>query len=124
HKPWTVIFSRAVHVFHRPYPGEAQDVLRFDVTPESASHMETMAIEFPVVLREDAVMRIHWGTTALPIRIQAPYKPDGEASIARHRRRSLVIFQSWSGTAFVGCMLGTRFGSAGAPSDAGPIELF
>lgn len=76
HKPWTVVFSRAVHVFHKPYPGESEDVLRVDVTPEAASHMETLAIEFPVVLREDAMMRIHWGTTAVPIRIKAPYKPD------------------------------------------------
>jgi DUF2911 family protein len=75
-RPWTVIFSRAVHVFHKPYPGESEDVLRVDVTPESASHMETLAIEFPVVLREDAMMRVHWGTTAVPIRIKAPYRPD------------------------------------------------
>ncbi len=76
HRPWTVIFSRAAHTFHKPYPGEADDVLRVDVTPESASQMETLAIEFPVVLRDEAVMRIHWGTTAVPIRIKAPYKPD------------------------------------------------
>ena len=76
HKAWTVVFSRAAHVFHKPYPGEADDVLRVDVTPESASHVETMQIEFPNVLRDDAVMRIHWGTLAVPIRIKAPYKPD------------------------------------------------
>jgi hypothetical protein len=76
HKPWTVIFSRAAHVFHKPYPGESDDVLRVDVTPESASHMETMQIEFSNVLRDDAVMRIHWGPTAVPIHIKAPYKPD------------------------------------------------
>lgn len=76
HEPWTVIFSRAAHTFHKPYPGESEDVLRVQVTPESASHMETLAIEFPVVVREDAVMRIHWGTTAVPLRIKAPYKPE------------------------------------------------
>jgi len=75
-KPWTVIFSRAAHTFHKPYPGEAEDVLRFDVTPVSLSHMETLAIEFPVVLRDDAVMQIHWGTVGVPIRIKSPYKPD------------------------------------------------
>jgi hypothetical protein len=76
HRPWTVIFSRAAHTFHKPYPGEADDVLRVDVTPESASHVETLEIEFPLVLRDDAVMRIHWGTVGVPIRIKAPYKPD------------------------------------------------
>src|SRR6266540_1933158 len=27
---WTMIFSRAGEVYHEPYPGEAQDALRFD----------------------------------------------------------------------------------------------
>lgn len=76
HSPWTVIFSRAAHTFHKPYPGEADDVLRVDVATEAASHMETLAIEFPVVLRDNAVMRIHWGMVGVPIKIKAPYKPD------------------------------------------------
>ena len=74
--PWTLILSRAAHVFHIPYPGESSDALRVDVTPERGSHMETLAIYFPVVLRDEAVMRIHWGETIVPIRIKAPYRPD------------------------------------------------
>jgi len=73
--PWTVIFSRAAHVFHTPYPGPAQDALRFDVTPERGAHMETMAIYFPLVQRDEAIMRIHWGEMIVPIRIKSPYKP-------------------------------------------------
>ena len=38
--------------------------------------MESFAIYFPRVLREEAVLRLHWGTTAVPIRIRAPYHPD------------------------------------------------
>jgi hypothetical protein len=72
---WTVIFSRAARVFHLPYPGANSDALRVDVTPEQASHMESFAIYFPVVQRDDAMMRLHWGTTALPIRIKAPFRP-------------------------------------------------
>ena len=70
------MFSRAAHTFHKPYPGESEDALRFDVTPVSLSHMETLAIEFPVVLRDEAVMQIHWGTVGVPIRVKSPYKPD------------------------------------------------
>jgi hypothetical protein len=73
--PWTVIFSRAAHVFHKPYPGTRFDVLRVDVTPEQASQMESFAIYFPMVLRDEAIMRLHWGTTAVPIRIKAPFAP-------------------------------------------------
>jgi len=75
-KPWTFILSRAAHVFHIPYPGESSDVLRVDITPERGSHMETLGIYFPVVLRDEAVMRIHWGETIVPVRIKAPYRPE------------------------------------------------
>src|SRR6185436_17642290 len=73
--PWTVIFSRAAHVFHKPYPGERFEVLRVDITPEQASAVESFTIYFPMVLRDEAIMRLHWGTTAVPIHITAPYKP-------------------------------------------------
>ena len=73
--PWTVILSRAAHVFHKPYPGAAKDAYRFDVSPERGAHMESLAIYFPSVLRADAVLRIHWGETVLPIRVNAPYSP-------------------------------------------------
>lgn len=73
--PWTFILSRAAHVFHTPYPGEQQDALRFEVPLERGTHMETMAIYFPVVLRDDAVLRIHWGETVIPVKIKAPYRP-------------------------------------------------
>lgn len=74
-RPWTIILSRAAHVFHKPYPGVRQDAYRFDVTPEKGAHMESLAIYFASVLREDAVLRIHWGETILPLRIAAPYTP-------------------------------------------------
>ena len=74
-RPWTFIVSRAAHAFHKPYPGASADKLRLDVAPEQGMHMETLAIYFPVVLRDEAVMRVHWGQTMLPIRIKAPYRP-------------------------------------------------
>ena len=49
--------------------------LRLDVMPESLSHMESLAIYFPSVIKDEAVMRIHWGTTGVPIHIKAPYRP-------------------------------------------------
>jgi len=49
--------------------------LRLEITPERGAHMETLAFYFPVVLRDEAVLRIHWGEMMLPIRIKAPYRP-------------------------------------------------
>ena len=72
---WTVILSRAAHAFHKPYPGDSLDALRFDITPQTASHMESFAIYFPMVLRDDAVLQLHWGTTIVPIRVKAPWRP-------------------------------------------------
>ena len=46
-----------------------------DVAPALGTHMETLAIYFPVVLRDDAVMRVHWGQTMLPFKVNAPYRP-------------------------------------------------
>jgi hypothetical protein len=67
---WTVIFSRAVHVFHIPYPGESHDALRVAVTPVQGSYMEVLAYEFPVVGPDSAVLQLHWGATIVPLRIR------------------------------------------------------
>ena len=74
-RPWTVILSRAAHTFHKPYPGAARDAYRFDVTPETGAHMESLADDFPSVVRDQAVRRIQWGEPIVPIRISAPDQP-------------------------------------------------
>ena len=74
--PWTLIFNRTAHTFHKPYPGASTETLRVEVAPEQGAHMETMAYYFPVVLRDEATLRIHWGTTQLPIHLKAPYRPE------------------------------------------------
>ena len=68
--PWTVIFSRAAHIWHVPYPGDRQDVLRLEVAPVSGDHMETLAFYFPVVDADSSVIRMHWGTTIIPIAVK------------------------------------------------------
>lgn len=73
---WTLILSRAAHAFHKPYPGKDADALRLEITPETGAHMESLAVYFPQVLREEALLRIHWGTTMLPVRITAPFRPE------------------------------------------------
>jgi hypothetical protein len=57
-------------VFHTPYPGEQHDALRLAVTPEAGAHMEVLAFYFPVVAPDSAVLRMHWGTTVVPLRIR------------------------------------------------------
>ena len=69
---WTVIFNKAADVYHTPYPGESQDALRLDVHPERGAHMEVLAFYFPVVEGKDAVLRLHWGETMVPLSIRVP----------------------------------------------------
>lgn len=76
--PWTVILHKSAHVFHTPYPGDDGAALRLEVAAEAGDHMETLAIYFPAVVRDSAVMRIHWGKTVVPVSIKAPYRPEGD----------------------------------------------
>lgn len=69
---WTLIFSGAADVYHTPYPGEAQDVLRLDVEPEAAPYAEVMTFDFPTVDGKSATLRLHWGATAVPMTIVVP----------------------------------------------------
>jgi hypothetical protein len=73
--PWTLIVSSASHVFHSPYPGAEHDVLRVDITPERGAHMEALAYYFPIVARDSAVLRMHWGETMLPVRLHFSREP-------------------------------------------------
>lgn len=67
---WTMIFSRAVDVWHTPYPGDSQDALRVTVRPETGAHMETLAYYFPIVAPDSTVLRLHWGTIVVPVTIK------------------------------------------------------
>jgi len=69
---WTMIFSKAADVYHTPYPGEAQDALRFDVRPEKGPHMEVLTFYFPTVEGKDAALRLHWGEVMVPMSIRVP----------------------------------------------------
>ena len=69
-KPWTVILSRGVDVWHTQYPGEALDALRITVPPEQGAHMEVLAYYFPIVAPDSTLLRLHWGTTIVPITIR------------------------------------------------------
>lgn len=73
--PWTVILNSASHVIHTPYPGEATDVLRVQVTPEKGTHMDALAYYFPVVARDSTVLRMQWGEVIVPMRIQVSRQP-------------------------------------------------
>lgn len=73
---WTVILSRDALVDHKSYSGPSRDALRVEVQPDSLSMMESMSIYFPMVLRDEAQLRIHWGTRGVTVRMKAPWQPE------------------------------------------------
>jgi hypothetical protein len=68
---WTLVFSRAWEVQHRPYP-EGQDALTLRIRPQAASHMESLAFYFPMADVDSAMLVLHWGETMVPISIRRP----------------------------------------------------
>ncbi len=73
--PWTFILNRTKKIQHTPYPGAASDVLRLEVVPDQATSVETLTYQFPMVLRDEATLRLQWGTTSISMKIKAPYRP-------------------------------------------------
>ncbi len=68
---WTLIFSKAADVFHVPYPGAAQDVLRITAPSRTGPFLETLAFYFPAADAERALLNLHWGETIVQIPITA-----------------------------------------------------
>ena len=70
---WTMIFHKDWNHFHLPYPGDEGIALRVDdIKPERGQHMETLAWYFPVVEGKNAVLRLHWGETIVPLAVSVP----------------------------------------------------
>jgi hypothetical protein len=98
HAPWSVIFHRAGHVFHTPYPGDEGTALRLEVAPEQGEHIETLAIYFPSVVRDSAVMRVHWGKIIVPVSITAPWRPPSNDDANGHFLSSALGNIMWTPT--------------------------
>ena len=70
---WSIMFNKAHPTFHTQYFRVSdQDALTLEVTPRTASHMETLAFYFAVVNGHHAELVLHWGTVAVPLAIDVP----------------------------------------------------
>lgn len=66
--PWEVVFVDQWDTHHGMFPFDAE-VLRIEVAPERGAHMETLAFYFPVVGPYRTTLRMHWGSTMVPLDI-------------------------------------------------------
>jgi len=67
---WTVIFHKDARRFHTQRSDSAGEQLRLAVHPEQGEEMETLAWYFPSVGGDSATLRMHWGTTMVPLRVR------------------------------------------------------
>lgn len=70
-EPWELILVRDWDTHHSFFPMESE-AARVGVRPETGAHMETLAFYFPVVSEYETVLRLHWGETIIPFRIEVP----------------------------------------------------
>jgi hypothetical protein len=70
-RDWTLIFSKASHAYHVPYPGAAKDALRIAVRPHPSPYVETLSWDFPVAAKDSAVLALRWGGVA----VEVPLRP-------------------------------------------------
>lgn len=75
-EPWDVILVSEWDTHHSFFPAESE-VTRVLATPERADHMEVLAFYFPTVEPYASELRLHWGETALSLRIEVPGGPEG-----------------------------------------------
>ena len=73
---WSVILHKEARRFHIQKPKDDGEVLRLAVATEQAPPMETLLWYFPAVHSEGAALRMHWGTTIVPLHVRVdPSKP-------------------------------------------------
>lgn len=68
-EPWEVVLVREWDTHHSFFSFETE-VLRVRVPPRTGDHMEALAFYFPVVGPYETTLHFHWGTTAVPLRIE------------------------------------------------------
>jgi hypothetical protein len=74
---WTVFLHKDARLFHTRRPrGTDDDVARFQATPVTAPQLEALMWYFPNIQRDSAVLRMHWGTTAIDMRVHTEFEED------------------------------------------------
>lgn len=70
---WGVVVSDEPRLFHTTRPEQDTRVAEYEITPAEGAHTEVLTFDFPVVQPDHAVLRLRWGTTTLPFRIDVPH---------------------------------------------------
>ena len=83
--PWRLSLNRTWRLYHDAPVPEEDFVLHFDVEPQTGAHMDALAWYFWTISGRTAELRMHWGPTYVPLRVEteayswAPLPPDERA---------------------------------------------
>lgn len=69
---WSIILNENPEIFHFQKPDSAAGAVAIAATPETGEHIEMLTWSFPVVRGDAMVLRLQWGTTAVPLAISVP----------------------------------------------------
>jgi hypothetical protein len=83
---WTFFLNKTPRVFHTRRPKDSKDdVVRFKVIPQSGPFMDALMWYFPTVQRDSSVLRMHWGTTMIDVRVNTGIM--ARATLSEEQRR-------------------------------------
>jgi hypothetical protein len=85
-QPWAVFLEPNAKLFHFQKPDSTAEQIRIAAQPETGPHTEMLTWSFPAVTGDGAVLRMQWGTTAVPLQVVVqPTKPVQLADNVRAR---------------------------------------
>ncbi len=67
---WTVHLHENPRLYHTQRPEHDEFMLSFAVAPEEGAHVEKLTFSFPDFRRDGTTLRMHWGTTYVPLEIE------------------------------------------------------
>jgi hypothetical protein len=97
---WTFFLNKKSRAWHTQRPKTTDDdVVRFKVLPELLAEMETLTWYFPHIQRDSATMRMHWGTTAVTVRINTGNMPRSLVQAADRQKYLGEYMLKWQNAA-------------------------
>lgn len=84
--PWTLTLNPDAKLFHFQKPDSTGEQIHVQVQPETGPHTEMLTWSFPALAGDGAVLRMQWGTTAVPVNVVVqPTRPVALAAEDRAR---------------------------------------
>jgi len=92
---WQLVLDPDTTLFHTQHPEDADDQIRFDVTPGTGPEVETLLWSVDSVRATGGVLRMRWGTTVVSMDLRVPMSQRVECT----PEEAAGVVGAWEGTA-------------------------